>query len=192
MVLTALFLVFCVVSGQEDVSEEAAVFSNDFYCLYGDLVVPAGFKVEEDTCGGCFCPNNPVKNKATVTCPSCASCDYRGEDKRHLAVWWNGCTKCQCLDSTIVCKNRDCPKMCLYKDTTYFEDEEWMDECNKCVCVRERALCSRKECTCMEGGVKVRHGTVGLVPGKGSCLCLDAELNCSMFGFLEQFLGDSQ
>jgi len=107
-------------------------------------------------------------------------------EKKHKQVWWDGCRKCECIDSTIICLDRQCPAQCTGKDgKVHNEEEQWVQECNVCYCdMKKGAVCSKKECGCAveKGGeIIAQHGEVVQVEGSGSCFCLSGNLRCTNF-----------
>ncbi|XP_038049180.1 BMP-binding endothelial regulator protein-like isoform X2 [Patiria miniata] len=162
------------------------------------------------------CPKNQQKTLPGKCCPECAA-PRKVFDLGHRCLFGSSvfddgqnvlaekCTKCVCLDSTVVCQRTICeaeldcpsgdvihvegeccpkckPRACGYAGKVYQEGEMWAPHaCETCQCVGGEAVCSTETCPATPDVCQKNHAL--RVP-EGECCskCIEKNALCSVFG----------
>ncbi|NP_001158389.1 crossveinless 2 precursor [Saccoglossus kowalevskii] len=203
-------------------SFEGKSYNNgDTFSVYNDVCVQCSCENKNVYCEKQSCPvlSCPLEQQATQQGTCCPECTVRRRvfdlANRCLfrnSIYYDGesfeedqCTKCICLDATVICRRENCPILgceekdiileagkccpecldytCSENSNIYMESETWFkedDSCVQCTCKRGKITCDHIQC---DNIVDCPYDHT-LTKGDGECCyrCVENMGVCTVFG----------
>ncbi|XP_033629287.1 BMP-binding endothelial regulator protein-like [Asterias rubens] len=194
---------------------EGTTFSPDSDACIKCTCTKGGTTCQKLICPILSCPQNQQKILPGECCPQCVA-PRKVFDLGHRClfdssvyddgqnVFSEKCTKCVCLDSTVMCQRTTCPadlscpneeiihnedeccpkckpKTCRYAGEVYQEGESWEPHaCESCQCVGGEAMCTTE--TCPATLICAKNHVLHRPDGECCQRCKEKNALCSVFG----------